>query len=811
MGKRFHSTVYNVDKSNSVAYTIEVYDTSFGGVSTEFSTEFCSLQYDGTESNRNNTILAASLSFGMLIKNATLEAFLDDLIPASEGRFRIMLKVSSTIKFVGYVVTDLVEIENVSFPYTFKITAVDGIARLKNINYTDSGSPYSGYNTITEHLNNIISHIGLDDLAGSTLTTEIGWVEDNMGAGDTLDLTRFNHSVFTKKDNNGNDQFTNCFVILNEICKTFLARFLYFDGAYHFQQVNEYETLSTYDKSNDKALAGGIWRMFPALKEVRSIFKHSEQKNHNQGLSLNSSNTSGEINVDYKSGTELAISGQIQYRSVFTTSYLVANSGVIPPHRVKFNLGIKIFKTNLTTEFIKRTSTSADFYIISDSEMSWTFISTDNFEIYGEIIEGTLYNSNHIININFVTPGISGDIDRVLITLTDVHVLLPDGTTVDPADVDVNWSFFNGSFKDSKAGENETINYEKIYTATNDNTGNSESINILTKLGDIDLESSLNRIQIYDGAAWINASQWTKDRFSALNSTQLLSNEMLAGQTRNIRLLDNIQIMHDFSPLQRLTYKTIVYLFLRGTWNFSRDEIDGEWIQIDINRSEVTAGAVITGDGSTNTNPTGTGDGSTTTITEIISAPTDNNLKNVQSTLLDCLSIIRLDQDLDSGTLYTSFTIEPVPAQIIFYENDVLKIIHPVTGYSESISVAANTGASNESKYTSGDTTLYATYTPAKNFPDGSFILKDLKNSPKQEIQYNTFEGVTAGFVDVDFNLPDTTDEINKRVLIFREFAASQNSKDFTIGPDGGGLNRRVTFFPALNNENVIIKLLPEI
>jgi len=809
LGKRLHNDFYSL---SGVLYSLEIHDADYVGASVAFKTANNSIRvkYKGVERNRINPVIPASISFSLIVENATIETLINDLVTSNESRFTCVLIQSGVVKFAGFLVVDLVRIENISYPYFFTINAVDGIARLKDLEYDNAGTAYTGKETLNGHLNNVISQIGLSTHTGTALTKLTEWREDNHQPGaDLLENTRLSHLLFTKKDKNGNNKFSNPFFVLKEISKTFLGRFLFWDDSYHFQQINAYDTTSAYDINVNKVLSGGGWTFLPPLRQSKVLLKYGDTSNTALGVGLTQDNNTGYLDSDFKTGESYVFKGLLEYKTTFSAAFIAANG--IKTHRVKFGIVIGV-----GSDYLERTAGTSDFYNIENGAPEWVTDDFNNlryYEFYGDVITEFNYNWNKTISFNIVTPPYAGaDVTSARLQIHDIHFLKPDGGYYTDPDISLNWSLYNAVFQE-ETNETTVINYEKIYTASNSIAGNSKNLATNIIMGDIDITTNPAKLEVFDGANWLDSSAWSNGIFTGKNIGQILTNEIIAGQTKPIRILEQTIIEPNFSLIGRYVYDSVNYIFLSGSWAPELDEVSGQFLEINIDRANVTEGDIVTGDGSTSTDPTNPDSGGDTGTdpTDPNNDNTNNDITNIQYSLLDCLSIIRLDQDLDSGTLYTSFTIEPVPAQIIFYENDILKIIHPVTGYSESISVAANTGAADESKYTFGDTTLYATYTPAKNFPDGSFILKDLKNSPKQEIQYNTFEGVTAGFVDVDFNLPDTTDEINKRVLIFREFAVSQNSKDFTIGPDGGGLNRRVTFTPPLDNENVLIKLLPEI
>lgn len=810
MGKRLHTTILSL---SGESYDLEFYDDNHVAVSTEVKTVAgsVSIRWVGADKDRTNPIVAASLSVGLIVENATIESFVTDLITAPESRFQVVLKKSSTVKFAGYIVTDLVAIENISYPYTFTISATDGIGRLKDLDYNNAGTAYFGKETVADHIDNIIGQIGLSAHTGTTLTQLTSWQEDtHQPAADLLANTRVDHAIFTKQDRNGNYQFSNPFRVLKELCKIFLARFLFWDGSYHFQQINQYASYSGADITATKAVTTGLWTFLPPFRQVRTVLKYGEQINSAKGIGLTQDNNTGVISGDFKTNDTFVFKGLLEYKTTFSTAFIAANG--VKVHRVK--LGIVI---GIGDRYLERSATTADFYNIENGQMEWVqdgFNNLHYYEIYGTVITEFNYNFNKIVSFNIETPSYPGaDVSTARLQIHTIHFLKPDGGYYTAPDIDISWTLYNAHFQ--KANEETTVrNYEKIYTASNSIAGNSKNRVIETVLGDVDITTSPAKLEINNGTTWEDSDGWSNDIFTSRKLGQLLANEVMAAQTTPVRVLEQTLILSDFSPLSRVTYQGVQYMFLSGTWLPERDEINGQFAEINIDRANVTEGAIQTGDGSTTTDPTNPdGDTETGGTDPTNNDNTDPSLTNIQISILDCISLLRLDQDVTAGTNYTSVTIEPVPTNTIFYENDVFKVIHPATGYVETITALANTGAADEHKYIAGNTTLYLDWTPAKNMPDGAYILKDFKTSPKidQSYQYQLFSNQTASFIDVNFNLPTDTDEVHKRLQVVREYATAIYNKGFTIGPDGGGLNRRITFNIPLSNENVIVRLWPEI
>jgi len=815
MGQRYHSIFYS---RTGVEYQVKIFDSSFGGSSTEFTLGRNSVQvsFDSSDATRLNPILAARFDMVFKIENASQETLITDLIGAPEGRFRAgFYDANDNYLTGGFVLTDLVTRANKYYPFDFKITVVDGVARLKDFDYNNSGIAYSGTDTISAHLANIIGKVDNNDLAGTALTKVTEWAEDSHASGaELLDITRFDHALFTKKDSNGNDQFTNPYAVLKEICKTFLARFTYWKGNYHFQQINQYFTITDYDVTINSQLADGLWQYLPALRQAKVIFKYGETLNIAQGLGLTQDSTTGSITGNFKNNDQFVLEGTLQYKTSFSASFLTANG--IKSHRVKFGVMLQMPSTT-KYYYLTRTAGTSDFYKVQNGEIGWTedvFTSKHYYEIYGDIINEFNYNFNKQITFNIETPKFPG-IDHTLarLEIVNFHIIKPDGGFYASPDIELTWSLFNANIQQVSGGSS-VKNYEKVFTADNSTTGNSKTITVETKMGDVDITTSPAKLEVFDGTDWQDSNAWTKGSFSAVPIGQLLANEILAGQNRNIEILQHTLIMSDFSPLHRVSYKGVKYMFLRGTWTPEQDEVAGEWVEVAVDETAVTEGTVVTGDGSTNTDPSNpnsaikkeAGD----PTREVSTGNTNDILNNLPITLLDLITNAKGDLDLNKDVAITEISVDGLPTNTNLNEGDKIQIIHPVTGLVETVTLASNTNnPTDTTSYIGGNTTLFIeSFTPSQNFPTGSFLVKDVEASPiKSTAQIFKALNYTGTFIDVDFDLPATANEVDKRLTLLREFATGIYEITYTIGNDGNGDRRRITPNIAFGGEGIMIKL----
>ena len=163
MAKKYESTfISDIGKE----YTVEIHQASFTGAATEFTTIDLQIKYDdgGDEENRFSPIMSSEATVNMLIDSEALNTFVEDLVGSYDDEYFLYIRLPSTtpgqldtFKWAGYVLVDLVAIEDLSYNigYTFVLKAKDGLNTLRNLEYSNDGVPYTGKDTVFSHLTKV--------------------------------------------------------------------------------------------------------------------------------------------------------------------------------------------------------------------------------------------------------------------------------------------------------------------------------------------------------------------------------------------------------------------------------------------------------------------------------------------------------------------------------------------------------------------------------------------------------------------------------------------------------------------------------
>lgn len=333
MAVRYTSSIYS-EKGRLI--TIAIKDKDFSGATSTFNIISLRIQYESDSlqgQERFTPIVGSSCNLAILINSSGLVNLLTDIGLAVEGRFTIELtayendNVTVSYKWYGYIVTDLVEFEDLPLAanYEASISAIDGLGWLKTLDYKSAVGPYLGQDTIVQHILNCLNQLDFvqENLVANSLPvlhTVFNWHETSLtySADNDFSLkTAIQHRVFYHRDTKNNYIYQNCYEVLKKICQALGARLIFSGSQYWLIQINEYannpqlhryfkysalgvQTTGTFNldftisnvqtnlSSSDLIrLAGGRWTYYSALKNALVRYNHNAKKNLMPGVVYN--------------------------------------------------------------------------------------------------------------------------------------------------------------------------------------------------------------------------------------------------------------------------------------------------------------------------------------------------------------------------------------------------------------------------------------------------------------------------------------------------------------------------------------------
>ena len=273
----------DIVSSNGTEYTINILWKNTGAATDMvLGSSGVQISYETpNDKTKNSYILSSKCTIPFLVQNAADKAFI--LLLATDYQEKdVWITIRETtgtdkLLWCGYVLLDLKDEEDVSYPYEVSLRAVDGLAALKDRPFvretnTESAAvptfPYvrtdtfynAGFKNIigggaslrwlSELLNNTGMVLANDDAGATTylenynIQTAVNiYNEGHPAPAADIDPLRYTQismeSLYITKEGNIVD-VPSCYDVLEYICKNFGMRCLYWEHVFYFIEIDEY-------------------------------------------------------------------------------------------------------------------------------------------------------------------------------------------------------------------------------------------------------------------------------------------------------------------------------------------------------------------------------------------------------------------------------------------------------------------------------------------------------------------------------------------------------------------------------------------
>jgi len=354
MALRFYSEFTNIRRE---LFKVEIYDSSFSGTSTEFSLigNGFELQYNGGEETYE-LIKSSTLSFVMNIDNSTLNSLPSDIASSIDiSRFAVKLYrddvftpsnnytpdgSSYSLFWAGCINKRIMSIQDTSYPFNFKVAAVDGIEMLKNHTYSNESNNYVFEErlSVVDFLTKVIDKLDFGDNFSATdivLATRINWYETNHSLSDSVAAKTYMYEgVFNSIDTDGSIKLSTYYDVLKHICDLFQCRFILYEGKFWYTQFSRLkETSNSYFlyKLNGTT-ATPITKSINEIKgELGGIYATNNSSSTSEpGFYLREKTFGGRINSVKINWNALADGGQNIYPLAYFPVWQMPNQGWVP-------------------------------------------------------------------------------------------------------------------------------------------------------------------------------------------------------------------------------------------------------------------------------------------------------------------------------------------------------------------------------------------------------------------------------------------------------------------------------------------------
>ena len=617
-------------------YLIEIWDEQYTGNDPDqfnVTGEGFQLNYSGQTDNIYSPIIGSSVSFGMYVQNSATNAFLNNIKQYQQDRYFVKIwkgefngedantwynttKVSDNglvmsfspdeeqvvyldFHWGGYIVQDIIEIEDISQPYILNIKATDGISKLANAVVTTSYQ-----RQFTNQFINALDAAGVLDIYGSehpVLSVVCNWWAQEMtynANNNPLDETWADFRVFDTIDEGGFITGRPWIEVLEQMCSVFGLRFYYSNGQYRLEQLFTRESSSmiehrykrdktkidsasvSYNKtinqtSNKARLAGNIFNFLPAVNNV-SVVVNKEPK---AIIGVISDDVAQPVtNIGFISSTpKNEMLFRFRHVGNVTINQPVGPSNIF----MKLRLNVELYDfNNNVTYYLKRTYTG-----MTPGAISWT--ATQAGSGY-EVIIGPLqeYDRDELLVTgitNIVTPAVPEDGD-VEFDWDFIGFVKSNGTTHTLNSLNqYGWQMETLDFTTTNGQgiTNQTIRTRAVSPNANIKSNISYELpemNLFT--GNGERGSLIKQVTVAGINIRIPYTNWREGNAGTHKEIQkLICEEFLKLMDEPIeKYMGQIFSSHDFR--QRLYFDESYWVQLGGTYSANMDEWDGEWFVI---------------------------------------------------------------------------------------------------------------------------------------------------------------------------------------------------------------------------------------
>ncbi len=287
------------------AYKLNIHQAGFVGSSTEFNlgADGFTLRYSGNNEDRMQPIIGSEVTFTLIENVAAHTTFLTALATSEDADFTVSIfkdpDGANTLFWTGVLLHEQVELQDEAYPIQNTMTAVDDLGNLKNIQYDNSGTFYTGQETIAAHLTKLLNKTrALHVFASGDVFLKYAndFKPTTFVSANALIELQVGHAAFYNLDDAGNAQGMDCFTVLKNFAITFNARVFLHEGCFYFVPVgavinNTTVNLFTVTKAGTisgsatatdtqltvdtdmERMRGGVTTFLPALNKVQRTWR----------------------------------------------------------------------------------------------------------------------------------------------------------------------------------------------------------------------------------------------------------------------------------------------------------------------------------------------------------------------------------------------------------------------------------------------------------------------------------------------------------------------------------------------------------
>ena len=609
MARRIYAE-FKSDQNND--YVVEIYDTDWAGSSNSVSIGPGGFQitWDGQTDEIYSPIIGSSLSFGLYDKGETHMAnFIALFKQYQEERFYVVVTKNTNVYWFGWIMQDLIEVEDASNPTLYKFQAVDGISKMASKPYEYDGVT----RTITDHLYNIIKdntpsqYLTATDVLLRTVSNY--WSEEQTYSltTDPLSITRFPAKTFANYTDIGTIEYSNGLDIIRELCVVFGCRFYFDNGQFRFEQFSsrdenelrefKYLVNGTADGYDDTPVdfdvdqstryrSQGTFRYLPAINKIQLTDIKKANVNIIGGSVTYDSGFGDEINVGLIPSAD---NGRIYLEMVsrFETYIATPASGsAVPVYAVTIRLepsdgSANQYWSNALVSGV--TSFGAGSWSTTLGTYKWAANSVTRSQ-------NTITTTAHTM--------VTGPLPKDGEIFLDVTILGFYDASGSSTSFFIGGNSYDWAVTINKARFENDNSPASIASVIGYSTNPSTKVksNLTLDLGSVRLyngSGELGSLYVYDGVNWVPSGGWRVGNSGTFeNTSALVTSDLMQFHNQPIQRWEGTMIYNEnFFSLLRFDSKE--WIGMRATLNANMDELQGEWFYITADATNVTIGTPI--------------------------------------------------------------------------------------------------------------------------------------------------------------------------------------------------------------------------
>ena len=230
-------------------WRVEFCDKDFVGSESEvkLGAEAFTVNWAGDANTPHQPIVTSSAQFFLIVESSGVYDWLLELPNAEADRFTVAIKfstgVSYTLRWVGVLMVDGIDIEDIYLPQQVTLKANDDLARLQDVLYKNSELiEFTGTQYIHEHLRNCFlklrtAHHWEDS---DTFLRMVPYLRPYDDIDDGFQLTQLKHDFLHNANEEGEKQYLSTWRVLEEIAYLYGARIFLEQGTFWLQPVSAF-------------------------------------------------------------------------------------------------------------------------------------------------------------------------------------------------------------------------------------------------------------------------------------------------------------------------------------------------------------------------------------------------------------------------------------------------------------------------------------------------------------------------------------------------------------------------------------------